>query len=99
MRAEAGVSVGVVAVGTGAVRIERSTVNASDGGRGVDGDVTRLPMLMPQPADAGDDADGRDAGDGAAGDGPRVGGDGGRGGSTSDGEDAPGSRRWRRRNH
>ena len=34
--ADAGVSVGVVAVKTGEVRIERSTVNASDGGRGVD---------------------------------------------------------------
>jgi len=92
--ADAGVSVGVVAVQTGEIRIERSTVNASDGGQGVDvsqSDGTTGESEAAGDGDAGDDADGRDAGDGAAGEGPRVGGDGGRGGSTSDGDDAPGA--------
>ena len=85
---DAGVSVGVVAVQTGEVRIERSTVNVSDGGPGAD--ALRLDAAGDD-GESGEDAAGRDAGDGAAGDGPRAGGDGGRGGSTSDGEDATGT--------
>ena len=98
--ADAGVSVGVVAVKTGEVRIERSTVNASDGGRGVDasspdgaddsaGDAgcvgrRRRQRAMPVTARPAMES--------------RAGGDGGRGGSTSDGEDAVRCRRWRRWN-
>jgi hypothetical protein len=87
--ADAGVSVGVVAVGTGELRIERSTVNASDGGRGTDG-VAPEPGAAATAGGDGGDADQRDAGEGADGEGVRRGGDGGRGGSTSDGDDAPG---------
>jgi hypothetical protein len=83
--AGAAVSAGVLAVQTGEVRIERSTVNASDGGRGVDGASFDSDAAV---GEAGDDAAAGEAGDGAAGDGLRVGGDGGRGGFTSDGEDA-----------
>ncbi len=88
--ADAGVSVGIVVVRTGELRVERSTVTASGGGDGADGVSPDADGSAAAGAD-GDDGDGRDAGDGAAGDGIRRGGDGGRGGLTSDGTDAPGA--------
>ncbi|MCH9834375.1 hypothetical protein K0U83_01875, partial [bacterium] len=83
----AAVSVGVLAVQTGEVRIERSTVSASDGGRGAAGAPPDPDALVGA---AGDDAVGGNAGDGAPGDGPLVGGRGGGGGFASVGEAASG---------
>ena len=85
---DAGVSAGVVVVETGALRIERSTVNGADGGAGWSVVTPEEVPAGPSGVD-GDDAVGRDAGDGGDG-GDHSGGDGGRGGLTGEGEDAAG---------
>ncbi|MFT4657275.1 MAG: hypothetical protein ACI8V4_001447 [Ilumatobacter sp.] len=83
---QAGVSVGVLAVETGEIRLVRSTVNGGhggDGAAGIEGDGR-------SDGDRGDDGSGISAGGGAEGDDDRQGGDGGDGGISGTGDDAPG---------
>ncbi len=84
----AGTSVGVLAIDTGEIRLERSTVNGGRGGDGV------RPGVADDRSDGepGEDGNGiRPGTGGAAGvEGRRPGGDGGGGASSGAGEDAPG---------
>jgi hypothetical protein len=81
---QAGASVGVLAVETGEIRLERSTVNADRGGDGASGDDGDERF----DGNRGGDGNGLSAGRGAEGDGARRGGGGGGGGISGAGNDA-----------
>ena len=77
-----GQSSGVVLIGVAEARIERSTVNASAGGRGADGVPEGQPALSTERAESGSDGNERERGDGG-GSGALVGGSGGAAGNSN----------------
>lgn len=84
------VSVGVAVDRADEVYIERSTINGGRGGDGASGDAIADAADEADDGAAGDDASGREPGDGgAASTAAQTGGDGGRGGETSNGSSAP----------
>ena len=83
----AGTSVGVLAIDTGEIRLERSTVNGGTGGNG----ASLSGAEDRSNGEPGDDGNGIQPGSGGEGDGPRPGGDGGGGAANGPGDDAPGA--------